>query len=212
MSFGGSVLGMIISLKNNSRSKIRVSKMLKENQRQIRGLKKDLHFKKVNDAELKIIKQEIKRKAKQQRRIKILISIPFLFVLIAISIMFWTDLKKEIQQDKIIQLEKDKKEQRILYDKYLWELNEGYKWLAKEKYKAAKHYFLNARKLRPYDYTTQVAITTAYMYDCIKNKVQCDTVNTLLMNLDASYTDKKEVNDLMEYFMENEELFSKMTD
>lgn len=208
MSFGGSVLGMIISIRNNSMAKIRVSKLLKENQRLISGLKGNLHFKKISEEGIKQIKQEIKRRARLQRNIRILISIPLILVLVAISSLLWISTKKEMHQEELLKVEQQVILNERNYNKYMSELNIGYKSLAKEQYIAAKFYFDNASQLRPNDYRTRVAISTAFMYDCIKNKVKCDTVNTLLMNLDARFNGKREVNDLLEYYNENEELFT----
>ena len=208
MSFGGSVLGMIISIRNNSMAKIRVSKLLKENQRLISGLKGDLHFKEISEEEIKEIKQEIKKRARLQRNIRILISIPLILVLVAISVLVWKGMKKEMHLEEILQVEQQKIDAQRKYDKYMSEMNIGYDFLAKEQYIAAKFNFDNASQLRPDDYRTRVAISTAFMYDCIKNKVKCDTVNTLLMDLDAKFNGKREVNDLLEYYNENEELFT----
>ena len=85
MSFGGSVLAMITSLKNNARKKKPAFKSWKEDKHIFHFRKRPLVYKQVSKVELNKIKQEIQLKAQKDRRkqriLLVVISVPILVLL-----------------------------------------------------------------------------------------------------------------------------------
>lgn len=90
MSYGGSVLAMITSLKNNARPKHKVKDLLKENDTKNYYKNVELHDKKISPTELSRIKKRIHDESVTETRrnalifISVFIVIVFLVVLLVI--------------------------------------------------------------------------------------------------------------------------------
>lgn len=158
MSFAGSVLAMITSLKNNALPRRRAFKLLKENERLQSGYKKELKFKQVSKEDLEIIKQQIRERAYKQRKRNIIIVIPMIITGLIFITCLILDVKEQEQREHLQRLEQQKIKEKELYDKYLYYMNDGYKWLKKERYHNAKFQFEKAAELRPDNYSTKFAI------------------------------------------------------
>ncbi len=86
MSFGGSVQGMISSLKSNALPKRRPSILSKENELSASGVKGALKFKEVSETELLKIKQQMRKDAIRQRIRNFIIILPFIVLMIFVLI------------------------------------------------------------------------------------------------------------------------------
>ena len=86
MSFGGSVQGMISSLKSNALPKRRHSILSKEKELTASGVSGELKFIEVSETELLKIKQQIKKDAIRQRIINLIIILPFIVLMIFVLI------------------------------------------------------------------------------------------------------------------------------
>lgn len=200
MSFGGSVQGMIISLKNNARKKKNIFRARNKDHLNLHEKNSHLEYKIVPESELKQIKNQIRAKAlKENRRIKIsvlLVSIPILFI-------FYLIIQNRIdtfqEKQKLVAIENQHKIDTIEQakeNKILHFLEDGSRWLNKGHYKNAKTQFYNAYQLEPEDYRINYANAKAYVLDCIKNNVGCISAERMVKGLKEQYNNKPEIIEL----------------
>ena len=209
MSFAGSVLAMITSLKTNARKKHSALKLLKENERLIRGGPKILKFKKVSDKELEQIKNKIRENNKKDRRKQIIILTiiitPIIIVLSWFAFISFQKINEQNKRDSIIQQELLKRKEEKINEDFNFYLTDGYKWLNEEKYTGAKTQFNEALKLKPEDYHANIAFLKAYVYDCIKNNYDCMTTEKLIQELEKIYSEKKEFIEIKKYYFDSKQ-------
>jgi hypothetical protein len=87
MSFGGSVLAMITTLKNNSRPKQKLKDLLKENDTKNYYKNVEIHDKKISPTELSRIKQRIHDESITETRRNALIFISVFIVIIFLVVL-----------------------------------------------------------------------------------------------------------------------------
>jgi hypothetical protein len=199
----GSILAMIISLKNNARPKRKAFKSWDKYKDNIYQEHKSLEFKKVSEEELIKIRTRFKKQRMRENRIQIMVTLvillPIVFLLTKLSI-------KKVEENKVIKqqqvITKQKKE-RIQKENMLFYLNDGYKWLNQEHYKNAKYQFYKAYEIGGYNYNVELATARAYVYDCIKNNYQCSTTDKLIERLRNEHADSTEVKELIELYDSN---------
>ena len=171
MGFGGSVLAMIISLKNNARLKQNAHDRWKNDKNYRYKEHKELKFKEVSKEELAKVISKNRKKARQERLVEIILTVSvFILILFGISKLFTKkgeniieaqQRRKQEQIDQYTQKknrEKQKEEEHLLFL-----LNDGYKWLNKKHYKNARTQFYNAYQFKPNDYRVKLANTTLYV-------------------------------------------------
>ncbi|NOZ47171.1 MAG: hypothetical protein GXO79_10375 [Chlorobi bacterium] len=207
MSSAGTVMAMIVSLKNNARAKKRAFDSWKENKFIIHKKNSPLVFKKVSDKDLKIIKKDIQRKAKNDRkRVAILTAIILIPVLIISYILVKNGLNKYTEDRLLEETErlnkideiKNQKEETILYF-----LNDGYKWLDRRNFKNAKIQFYEAYKIDHNDYRINFANAKVYVLDCVENSENCNTADKLVDGLIDRFGENEEINYLEELLKES---------
>lgn len=86
MGFGGSVQGMITSLKNNARPKKDIFTRGRNDKDVIHSAEKPLQYKEVSEQELSKIKDDIRLKAESERRRIIGTA---LFIVIVLAVVFF---------------------------------------------------------------------------------------------------------------------------
>jgi len=200
-------MAMIVSLKNNARAKKRAFDSWKENKFIIHKKNSPLVFKKVSDKDLKIIKKDIQRKAKNDRkRVAILTAIILIPVLIISYILVKNGLNKYTEDRLLEETErlnkideiKNQKEETILYF-----LNDGYKWLDRRNFKNAKIQFYEAYKIDHNDYRINFANAKVYVLDCVENSENCNTADKLVDGLIDRFGENEEINYLEELLKES---------
>lgn len=204
MSFGGSVLAMIISLKNNARPKRKAFEGVKDFNNRAKYNSNKLCFNEVPAEELEKIKYKIRREAKTHNRIQFFIKlglvICFLMFLAFLSLNFYqTQLGNSLTQKRKATL-KEIKEERVLNEKFMFLINDGYEWMENGNFHNAKYQFKEASELKPNDFTAKIATLKAYIFDCIENNVKCKTAEHLLNKCLAEYPEDTEVIEVARLF------------
>ncbi len=208
MGLGGSILDMIVSLKNNSNLRKGESIFDGNKSNNVLNSKHRLIFKKVSKVELERIKQQNEREYKNCRKRRlvtnIIISVIIFVPAIWIFSNFLNESKRKEKQNNInwetTQLKKKfEKEEQVRYF-----LNSGYKWFSEKNYKNAKIQFYKAYELNNNDFQIDLANSKAYIFDCIENNVSCDKAEELIKGLISKYEKKEEVLELQELFLNNQ--------
>ena len=200
MIFSGSVQAMITSLKNNARKRISGFKLLKEKGDIFNNHKTILKFKELPKEELEKVKEKIRNDVRKKTKKRIIINLIIITPILVFSIIFFKNMIEESNKislkERNLELEKRKK----IEEKYLNTLNIGYNWLYQENYSSAKYYFIKAKTNKPDDYRGIIALTTAYVYDCVKNNKDRMLAEKHLKELEKKYGDKAEVKELRNYY------------
>ncbi|NOU60893.1 hypothetical protein [Marinifilum caeruleilacunae] len=90
MGFGGSVQGMITSLRNNARPKKDIFTKGKTDKDIIHSAGKPLQYKEVSQQELSKIKDDIRLKAANERR-RIVGTVLFIVIALILVFIYWTN-------------------------------------------------------------------------------------------------------------------------
>jgi tetratricopeptide (TPR) repeat protein len=208
MSFGGSVLSMITSLKNNANILPKRRTFRDRKRDYAYKLSESLKFKELPENELLVIKAKIKKKIRRERIIRMIIRLSILSLFLILSGFLIVDKyqnyinrqdKKE-RELKIIAEKKNQKQALLIENTILFYLNKGNTFLAKEDYYNAKDMYARALEYDNEDYQLLLAYTKAYIYDCVYNDIECDKAVDLLNGLKRKYGITIEVIDLMELY------------
>jgi tetratricopeptide (TPR) repeat protein len=196
MSFAGSVLSMIVSLKNNARPKRKRFKGYNEHEKipELKNLK--LQTREIPDEEMKAIKHRIRMETKKDNRRFFLFTLVFgIFVLVFVVLLFNNFYQEQQIYEKLAPL-KEAEKKRVLHEKFEYLLNDGYEYLERGRYHNAKFLFREASELIPGDYRAKFATLKAYIYDCKENKVNCYTAERMLRDCLSEYPEDRDVIEL----------------
>lgn len=208
MSFGGSVLAMIMSIKDNARLKTNVHEKWKTDKNYRYRKHKSLEFKKVSKEELAVIIAKNRKKAKRERLTQTILTISLFVSILYIGSKFFTNkgenIIEAIQRRKQEQIDafnrKKELERRKEEEQLLFLLNDGYKWLNKRHYKNAQKQFYKAYEFKPNDFRVKLANATVYVYQCIETQKNCHIAERLLLELKDDFSNKTEVKELVKYY------------
>jgi hypothetical protein len=192
MSFGGSVQAMIISIKNNARPKKNIFRSRNKDHVNQHSEESNLKYKTVSASKLNKIKDDIRKKAKQDRRRQ---SILALLIIIPIVVISSLTIRYKIQQYPAKKAKEDRKyELMILTEKRTMRvLKEGSILLSKGDYENAKKVYLLGCTINPEDYRINYANAKAYVLDCIENEIGCDTATRMVNGMKKKHGDKYEI-------------------
>lgn len=205
MMFGGSIQGMLTTLKNNARPKRNAFDKSKKDKQLLHLKSRRLKYKTVSDSKLKEIKHQIRLKAQKDRKRLIAVTVPVsMLVLFLIYLMIQSQLnsyKEEAKEKELERLEVVKENQKQI--DYL--LENGSYWMNKGHYLNAKKQFYKAYLLDKKDYKVLCANARVYVMDCIENKVGCKTAERIMDRLKNEFGDRDEVKKLERLFIESGE-------
>jgi hypothetical protein len=196
MGFGGSVLAMILTLKNNARPKRKAFEAVKDFDKNQVHWKTRLKFKTLPKDQLNDLKDKIREDARRKRYKQTIISVILFSTVLIFGIYFINNFIEK--QNLIIEANSEQKKNynKDRSEKYLYYLNDGYKWLGEEHYKNAKFQFNQANEIFPEDYRTKIALTTAFVYDCMATNTDCIKAQALLGRIEKEYPNEINVRDL----------------
>ncbi|MBL4668600.1 MAG: hypothetical protein JKY30_04995 [Flavobacteriales bacterium] len=187
MSFGGSALAMIQSLKAN---KLLLGKRYtyfdakKEYLIAAKGLK--ISNQKATPEQIRNIKELI-RKQKRVAGIRLTIALSIIFPLIIFGAYKFSGLfKNEMTHQQIVVKEKS-------IEKYKFHINDGDAMLNKGKWNNAIFQYTQASEILPNEYDAQYRLALAYTYKCKYTNNACGKSDSL-------------VNRLLEHFPDNEKV------
>lgn len=210
MSFGGSVLAMIITLKNNARHRRKAFEYSDEKSKSIRTHLK-LSYKSVSSEKLASIKKKIRKESdKEDRRslFRTMAVLALLSILLVGSTTYYfyylqeknsaLYAKQELQRknarkDAIASSQKD-----VNYF-----LANGKHYLGKSDYNRAKQLYTKAFELEPEDHDVLRGLTAAYIYDCQFNNIGCQSAKRLLNLYYDTYGETDDYRELQELMSSN---------
>ncbi|MGS2740902.1 hypothetical protein [Sinomicrobium sp. M5D2P17] len=190
MSGGGSIQGMINSLRNNK--KLLRSKRLFSKEKTFLNIKKEylkaaggkLDFKKASKEDIiRIRKRVIKERQKDNI---LLIAIATISITIASYFTFKLVKQNYIAQEsqKAILLKKKDEE-------FLTLIQNGDEWFEKAKWNNAVFYYKKAKELFPENYDINYRIVNSYSLQCEREFKNCIKAKKILDNLFLKFPDKK---------------------
>ncbi len=183
MSFGGSVLAMIQSLKANARPKHKAYQGWNKTEELRFQAYKELWAKKVSPEELERIKTKFRKEIEiEQRRtiivtiLSVVIFVP-LILFVGFNLFFNTAQKQETEvSEKTVDLEQIN---------YL--LNSGYEWINKKHYKNARYQFKRVLELQPENKTARYGMAASWVYQCQIDNTGCDEAKKRLDTFISDY-------------------------
>lgn len=211
LPYGGSVLGMIISLKNNARPKRTPFKDKKEKDRTNYKNHYPLSFKRVSKEKLEKIKSRYRDSIVREdnRRLTIISIIIVVLGTFAVygGIRYYYHVQEQnakYQQQKLVQDKKNKQIAVVSFEeKYEYLMNSGKKYLSKQHYSYAKHQFHEAVKIKPDDFNANLGLVGAYVYDCIKYNHSCSEAEGYLLQALGKFGRKEQLVKLEEALYSN---------
>ena len=195
MPWGGSVLAMIISLKNNARPRKKPFEDQKKARKRIGKANYTLRYKKVTPGELEKIKSSIQHSAKKERQ-KALWLISMLIFVLCSGFVYWSFKNNETVNERNsrividrLKLNREVENLKSLnpneqYD-YLIECGNG--WFNNENYTYAIRHFNNALILKPDEYEADLGLTKSYVYLCSRENQYCSSASLILKTNQEKY-------------------------
>jgi hypothetical protein len=189
LPWGGSVLGMIISLKNNARPKRRPFNEKREKDRLIYKTHRALRFKKVSKEKLESINAKYGdsiEKEDSKRLITISLIIAFFGVIGIIGgIQYYNTMKKEnariTAQNRINNRIREEAIASAPQEKFDYLLSSAKKYLSKQHFSYAKHQFQEALLIKPNDYNANLGLVASYVYACKQYQTECEEAEGYLI-------------------------------
>ena len=200
MSFGGSVLATIKSLRANARPKHKAYQNWNKTEELRFQAYKELWTKKVSPEELERIKAKFRKEIEKEQRRSIIVTILSVVVFVPLILFVGFDFffdaaqKQEKARHTVIS------EKKIDLEGINYRLNSGYEWLSKKHYKNARYQFNMVLEQQPENQSAQYGMAATYVYQCEIDKTGCDEAKKLL---NAYITDYGEDNstDLLKEIM-----------
>lgn len=176
LPYGGSVLGMIITLKNNARKRKKAFEALKAEKKKIHRTSEVPEYKKISPQKLSRLKSKIVDDIeKENNRYYFKGSVAIILIS---GLLFYglTSYFKYVEK-KNIRITKEREEiaqkqiDGVIYDPKRLDffLADAQKWLMKKNYKNAKAQYLAALQIDSLNYVANLGYTSAFVYDCIEN-------------------------------------------
>lgn len=209
MGYFGSVAQMIESLKYNNSLLKRpkaFSRLKKVIHQQQTSYHKTLNKKEVDAKELKIIKEGIRLKLREERRrnniilAALAITISTLITYIVLTFVFkprfeYTDNYLETIKEQAI-------EEKKAQEKFEFYLTDGYKWLKKDDYENALFQFELAVKKKPNNYEANLGLAFTLLKKCYITKKDCERADKQLSTLLTKFSDKTELkNSILDFLL-----------
>ena len=174
MSFGGSVLAMIQSLRANARPKHKAFQHWEKQEENTLLQHQKLTYKTVSADVLGKIKAKNKIEIEwEQRRSSIKIGLITLLFVPLIAFFIFNFFFQTTQETQALPTNKTKTES-IENEQVNYLLNSGFEWLNKNHYKNARFQFNRALQANPEDEYAMYGITASYVYECITDNQNCD--------------------------------------
>ncbi|MGD9993658.1 MAG: hypothetical protein AB7S69_10190 [Salinivirgaceae bacterium] len=205
MSFGGSVMAMITSLKNNARPKRRYEDRF--DTRKIHS-KTPLKEKQISQQELEKIKTTIRSKLSHQSKTRLIASliITFLVASVFIAGLFFLSGKtkiiikaanEDLKQKELIKEEERNQRLANLIERGEFLLSEG-------DYESAKNVFNKAYIIDNKNKSTLLGTVKAYLLDCVQNDKECGLCD-YYVKIAVDYLGSKFINEHLGELMERYE-------
>lgn len=197
MSFGGSVLAMIQSLRANARPRHSVFEDLENAEKRIYHTNRKLVDKQVSPEELERIKLKLKRNIEKERK-KSLIIVPVIIILM-IPILGFIGYRF-LFDTRVAQIPAfhQPSPEKIEADQINYLLNSGFEWLQKNHYKNARFQFNRVLESEPENNLAIYGLTASYVFECKIDHSNCEEARKML----SIYISKNGENESSDYLNE----------
>jgi hypothetical protein len=204
MSFGGSVLAMILSLKNNASPRHKVFDYVKDKKRTFKR-RAPLHYKKVSQKELNLIKAKIRKQSNRednQQFLKLMLAMFVIAGLLLVGTIYHNNTV-DTKNTQIVRARQEhllhQKADKIAYNsnnlKYF--LDKGQKYLDNGDYRYAKILFATARSIDLDNYEANLGYVRTYVSDCNESINSCETTRRLLTTIIEKFGETEELIELI---------------
>lgn len=180
MSFGGSVLAMIQSLRANARPKHKAYQNWNKTEELRFQAYKELWAKKVSPEELERIKAKFRKEIKKDQRRTFIVTILSIVVFVPLILFVGFDFFFEAAQKQEKARHAVISEKKIDLEEINYRLNSGYEWLSKKHYKNARYQFNLVLEQQPENQSAQYGMAATYVYQCAIDTSGCNEAEKLL--------------------------------
>ncbi|WP_167619632.1 tetratricopeptide repeat protein [Maribellus sediminis] len=187
MSFGGSVLAMIQSLRANARPKHSVYDSWEKAENRRFGVNKKLWSKSVSPEELNRIKTKFRKKVEAEQRRSSLVVIISVVIIIPLIIFVGFNFFFNASQRNSENYQENKEETVSVTEQINSLLNSGYEWLNKNHYKNARFQFNRVLEIQPENQSATYGLAATFVYECKIAKTNCDKAEELLTAYSSKY-------------------------
>ncbi|MCE4563035.1 hypothetical protein INQ51_01810 [Maribellus sp. CM-23] len=174
MSFGGSVLAMIQSLRANARPKHKAYQDWTKTENRRYSSSPQVFFKKVSAEKLAEIKAKNREETeREQRRSYWKITLSLLVIVPVVTLFLFEFF---FQPDRINRNPARSKtvEATLSAEQIDYLLNSGYSWLNKNHYKNARFQFERVLEVQPRNKIAVYGMAASFVYECKKERQKCD--------------------------------------
>jgi len=187
MGFGGSVLAMIQSLRNNARPKHDAFQDWKKTEKRIFHSNQKLTSKSVTPEELFKIKSRIKKENETEQKRSFYLTIVSIVVLVPLIVFvvfqfFFNSSQKSFQAQQTKTETTENVSEQLNYL-----LNSGYEWLNKNHYKNARFQFKRVLEIQPDNKSANYGLLATYIYECKIDSTNCNEATLMFRNFVEKY-------------------------
>jgi len=199
MAGGGSISGMIISLRNNAKLLRKRNRFNKESSfRQVKreylkAAEGKLDLKKASPYELKRVREIVEQNRRESRKLTLiaLFIVAPIVIYLGYSIQNYGSIYPQPSNGLSTEINHDKRR-----SEYLFLINDGDKYIEKKKWHNAIFQYSSAVKLYPKEFDANYRLSLAYTYSCSAEKINCSAANYTLQKLEKEFPQKSEVKEL----------------
>lgn len=187
MSFGGSVLAMIQSLRANARPKHSVYDSWEKAENRRFGVNKKLWSKSVSPEELDRIKTKFRKKIESEQRRSTMLVIFSVVIIIPLIVFVGFNFFYKASQQASENYLKNTEETVSVTEQINSLLNSGYEWLDKNHYKNARFQFNRVLEIQPGNQSATYGLVATFVYECKIAKTNCDKAEELMTAYSLKY-------------------------
>ncbi len=189
MAGGGSIQGMIVSLRNNKNLLRPKRSFLNQRKEFLKAAKGEVNLRKASKEELELFRKKIYGQRKRQRKIDLVI-----WSVVGVTILFGTLSLTKTLNDQI----KDSKKGvlHIKMNNYLELIEDGDHWLTKRKWHNAIFQYKKALEIFPKEYDINYRLTYALCLRCEADFTYCKEAKDKLDELLLQYPNRNELLEL----------------
>ncbi len=189
MGGGGSIQGMIISLRNNKKLLRPKRSFLNQRKEFLKAAKGEVNLKKASKEELKLFREKIYQERKRHRKITIIIWSGIGVMLLFAAIMLNKTMKEQLRNSEM-------KKHDVKKSTYLKLIEDGDDWLTKRRWHNAIFQYQKALEIFPKEYDINYRLTYALCLRCETDFIDCKEAKNKLEKLLLQYPNKSELKEL----------------
>lgn len=199
MAGGGSIAGMIISIRNNAKLLRKKSMFKKESsflhvkKEYLKAAEGKLDLKKATPHELKKVREVVKQNRRESRKLTLIALFVAAPLVLFVGYAIQTNASIYPQSTYADTKETDPNNR---HNDYLFFIADGDKYLEEKKWHNAIFQYTEALKLFPREFDANYRLSLAYTYSCSFEGKNCDAAHYTLDKLGKEFPHKAEIKEL----------------